>query len=564
MVSCQAAPESNLFFLVLAQALSTVMDSPQRSVPVGQEDERLTFMAVREAQNAEDAVTHPSSRQVGSTARSGFRWRILLVLTGLFALSRMIYALAGIRFQMLDRIPKQGSFLPYFWQLLDPNLLQHHLLASVWNLNSQPPLFNLGIGILLKLPFGSQEPVAQIVFLLLGLAIVLSTYLILVELRVPTWLAFAVSVFVIVNPTYVLYENWLSWSYPTAAFLTFSVLCLLRFLRTRSVWWGFGFFSSVMIVIFLDSAYQLPWLAAALVIAFVVARRQWRSVAVAAVLPVLLVVGWVIKDASQVGTFTTSSWLGMNLTRTTLDSASPQQINAMIKAKTLTPIAAVPAFSPVDDYVPKYAHLPRGGSPAVDAPTIAPGIPNYNNSIYVAVSNQYLHDDLAFIRARPGRYASEVFSAAKLWTFPSDEYAYVLVNWLNIRPWSNFFDRTVLLRPAAKPSSVVGAAQLSYSTILVYLCAIIGTPIVIWRRRRDDPAAAAGLAYLVVTVLYSFAATSLIELGENQRFAMELGPLPLIAAVVVVVTALRGWRASDRKPDRSALTEPSPPGVLEI
>ena len=77
-----------------------------------------------------------------------------LAIAGVFAVSRVAARLAGVTF---DTSP-----LTRFWQIADTNLLHHHLLQTLWNLHSQPPLFNLWLGINLKLFGAFQEAVKRI------------------------------------------------------------------------------------------------------------------------------------------------------------------------------------------------------------------------------------------------------------------------------------------------------------------------------------------------------------------------------------------------------------------
>ncbi len=58
-------------------------------------------------------------------------------------LSRLGYYLAGVRF---DARP-----ILHFYQFVDPQLLKHRLLESMYYLHVQPPGLNLYIGIALKL-----------------------------------------------------------------------------------------------------------------------------------------------------------------------------------------------------------------------------------------------------------------------------------------------------------------------------------------------------------------------------------------------------------------------------
>lgn len=71
------------------------------------------------------------------------RHKWLLAVIAAFLLSRLGSYLAGVRFDMTP--------LEEFWQYLDVNLLRSRLLESLWYLHSQPPLYNLYLGLVLKL-----------------------------------------------------------------------------------------------------------------------------------------------------------------------------------------------------------------------------------------------------------------------------------------------------------------------------------------------------------------------------------------------------------------------------
>src|SRR5262249_36950820 len=122
-----------------------------------------------------------------------------------FAVSRVAFYLMGVR---LDEDP----FGRYF-QLLDPDLLQSHLLQSLWYLHSQPPLFNGFLGVVAKLP-GPQSPVLTASYLLFGLALTLVLYRLLIALGFSPWWAAGIAIVYAVLPQTVLVENWLFYDYP--------------------------------------------------------------------------------------------------------------------------------------------------------------------------------------------------------------------------------------------------------------------------------------------------------------------------------------------------------------
>lgn len=479
--------------------------------------------------------------------------RPLLALGAGFLASRVVLYAVGVRFN-LSAVDGPAWADP--WQLLDRHLLQHHLLSSVWHLNSQPPLFNLLAGLVLKTPGALQEPLAVTLFVALGLVLVLSAYQTMADLSVPRWAAAVVAALVMADPAYLLFGNWFYYSYPTAALLAFVALATVRYLRTGRWSWGLGLFGAVAAVVLLDAKFQIEWFGAILLVVLVARRRQWRQVLAVAAVPIVLAGGWCVKDEVQFGSFTTSSWLGMNMYKITVVDAPRPVVASLVRQGKLTPLAEVFAFSPPSAYEPKYAAAPTG-VPALDQTERSDGTPNFNSLLYVNVSRAYLHDDLAFVEAEPGRYASTLAKSSALWFMPSDKYFVAgsdipgsSPNDQHLSTWSRLYDAGVLWQPDGTPWSLAQAfytdqgpspGQLSYQTIADYLIVAFGVPALVWAWRRRDRAGAGALVVVWVTVAYAFALTSLVEFGENERFRFELGPLPVIAAAVVITAAARRW-----------------------
>ena len=491
----------------------------------------------------------------GLDARPGIPVVVLVVA---YAVSRVVAAIAGVRY---DDSVLRGTPLTDMWQLLDVRLLKDDLIASVWHLGSQPPLFNLYCGVLVKLPVAWREPVEVVCSLLLGLTIVLCAYLLMVELRVPRWAALAVTlVCVVASPAYLLYENWLNYAYPTAALGTFGAWCLIRFLRTTRLRFGLGFFGASAAVVLLDSTFQLVWFLVVGAVVAVVLRHQWRIVLAAVAVPLLLLVTWTVKDYVMFGTTTTSSWLGMNLARSVLYRAPADQIAALQRQGRLNALASIPPFAGPEVYEPRYVRAVPSAEVAVGALHKANGSTNFNNPLYVQVSSLYLHDDLVWIRAHPHEYADDVINAVGVWMVGTDQNFTDSVNWPATRSYARLYDRVVEWQPAQDPAPgfVVFArgwhrpAWLSGQAMAVYALAGLGVPFVVWRRRRTDPALAAALAVLWCTTIYAFTTTSLIEIGENERFRSELGPVPTVLAVVVLTVVVRALWSRWRPPPERA------------
>ena len=95
--------------------------------------------------------------------------RPVLWLIALYAISRLAFRAAGVRF---DLRPLDTS-----WQILDPVLLRHDLLESLFYMPGQPPLYNLMLGLVLKT--GGNDTVLALLFRCLYSAMALATVLLL-------------------------------------------------------------------------------------------------------------------------------------------------------------------------------------------------------------------------------------------------------------------------------------------------------------------------------------------------------------------------------------------------
>jgi hypothetical protein len=145
-----------------------------------------------------NGTNHPSSTS-SPLPRQGRAWYALLLL--IFTASRIIYYLLGVRFD--------ARGLTWFFQFIDPELLRHNLLQSLFYLHMQPPGYNLFLGIVLK--FFSQHEAAAFhtVHLVFGAAITCMLFYLMKNLGIRAWIAFAAAALFMVSPGVVLFENFI-------------------------------------------------------------------------------------------------------------------------------------------------------------------------------------------------------------------------------------------------------------------------------------------------------------------------------------------------------------------
>jgi hypothetical protein len=281
--------------------------------------------------------------------------RAVLGLVGVFAVSRLLYAVAGVRFHTT-------ATLKALVQFIDVRLLQDDLWSSVWHLHTQPPMFNLFLGTVMHLP-GSEAAWFQILYLSMGVALTLTMFLLMRELGVPVTFAFVSTAAFIVVPVTVLYENFLFYTYPVAVLLLASGLFLVRYLRTRRPLYGLLLSGMLATLVLTRSSYHFVWL---LVVAagVLLLARPWSSRVLAlSLIPIVVAAFWYGKNWVQFGTTSIGTFAGIDLAKLTLQQAPRGEVEELVRRGDLSPQALIPPFSPPEAYPP----LPRRtGVPVLD------------------------------------------------------------------------------------------------------------------------------------------------------------------------------------------------------
>ena len=510
------------------------------------------------------------------------RWprvdRFLFVIAGGTILSRLALAWAGVPLNLSAVGPKGAD---HYWQLLDPSWLRHDLVPSVWSLTMQPPLYNLAVGAWLHLPVGWQAPVAALSLTACFLAIALASYATMVLLGVHRVVALvATLVLVVANPGQALFTTVPFYAEPTAALVTLTAWLAVRCVRRPTVGSSAAFAALAATAALVNTSVQPIVVLGLVAVLLVACRGAWRPIALGALVPCLVLVGWSGLQWSRVGTPATSTWLGMNLTHVTFNHAPHRQLHQLIADGKISRIALLSPFAPLS----AYGVAPvRVGPPASASARRPDGTANFNNRAYAEVSRRYLHDELAFVAADPGHVATMVSRGLRLWTIPEDQY-FLFFGVTQVQPWENAYDNIVMLQGIRNPfnplaelaNEAAPVHQLSVTLMVATALCVLGTPTVIvsCRRRRRSLAVAMALPWLLFT--QAFVVTSLSEFGENERFRFETGTTLLTLSLVVVTFAVDrlrgrwrpggldrrlddlGWTAQDATPVAAAATSLEP------
>jgi hypothetical protein len=457
----------------------------------------------------------------------------LAALTAIFAASRLVAYASGVRYA--------AGELAIAIQNLDPELLRHRLLQSVWFLHIQPPLWNLSLGAVLKLFPVHWAGAFHAIFTALGLVEVCALYLLATGLGLPRAGAAGLAAFFALSPDLVLYENWLFYDYPVLVLLTLAALAVQRYARAPTVAWASAFFALLAVVVLTRALYQLPWvlLAGALPLLHRVGRA--RTLLAAAVIPVGVLVALSVKQAVLFGTPTTTTWLGENLARIAIFTAPQSERERLVHEGRLSRIALVPTFSPLARYRGIVPRSPPRGIPALDeAWKSRHQEANFDNYGYVAVSHAYLEQALRQIRHRPGAYARGIKLAAERFLWPATYAGLQGPNTAKIARWRRVFD--ALYGSSRRANHVSFVLGLAYA-----VAAVFGLVVVVRDRRRETLA----VSFMWLTLVYTALAGTLTDYGENYRLRLPVDPL------AVVLVAVAGRRAAAAlRPRAAASPEP--------
>lgn len=480
--------------------------------------------------------------------------RLSLALAGVFAASHVVYYLLGIRFD--------GTPLLWYWQYLDPELLRNKLWESVFYLHSQPPLFNLFMGIILKVSRGDGRAIFQGFYLATGLTLYLSLFWLQLRLGVSRGVAVGLSTLFLLSPSFILYEHFLFYTFLLAALITLSALLFYEVLVRRRTWAVAAFFLSIFLICGIRHVFHIAYylLAAAFLAAACAGAR--RKVLLAAAVPFLVLFSFYAKNFVLFGQFSASSWTGMNFWQMTGTNLTLRERELLLAEGRPSEAALVPPFSAVRDYPAGCADVSR--FPDVEALTQAyksTGPHNYNHLAYVAASREYLNDSLYVMKRFPEAYFRGLLRSWFIYFKSSSDHVSGVrfldetgnlrrISFLNDVYDYAFFGR-VFIRPLSRGISSI---FLFKGEEKVYLFLWLGLPVLLFygfglALRRGGPGARGlerdqrlTVLYICLNILYVALVSNMFSWAENNRMRFPTDPLYVALLGLFIQRVLLGRR----------------------
>ena len=451
--------------------------------------------------------------------------RPTVVLVLAFAAVHALYLALGVRF---DERPLTG-----FWQHLDVELLRGDLARSLLYLHSQPPAWNAYLGLVLKAFPGAHAAAFEAVAIALGLVLALALASLATRLGASPWTAAGAAAFFVLSPSFLLHEQILFYASPVAAALAASAVLLDETVRTGRPAACWGLYGIFVVMAGTWSLFHLAYLAMVTAGLLLLAPERRRVVLRAATPALLLVACLYAKNLVVFGHFAPSTWVGMNLARITVRRLPRDARDRLIRARILSPLAAVRPFAPLDAYPPSYEQVTAHADiPCLRDPLKSTGEPNFNHLAYVSLSEQYLRDGLAVVRHAPRAYLRGVSEAWLDYASSASDSSFLTPNAERARVLREGYDVLVYGRV---PGLVLERGGIGYR---VYALLILGLGAAwlfgLHLAARGPEGARPLAAFLCFSIAWVALVGNGLEVGENNRFRFVTDPLSaaLLAAAL--------------------------------
>lgn len=467
------------------------------------------------------------------------------LLAIVFALSRLGYYLAGVRF---DARP-----VLHYFQFIDPELLKHRLFQSLLYLHIQPPGWNLFIGVILKL-FPTSYPAAfHATYLLLGLGICWSTYYLMRALKVSRWLAFALTVWFIVSPGVVLFENYLLYEYVVAFLLLLAAVALFHFVQNGRARWAALFFLALFSLVMVRNFFHLAYFAAILAALVFFYASHRRTILVCGSVPLLAVLALYGKNLVVFGTFSGSTWMGMNMDVITSHQLTGYEAQDFVRRGVISPVSLLDVGSPAAVYRPYISTPARTGIPILDLCVTSTGATNFNCLAFREIQRTYTQDGFALLRTYPVVYLRSEEAAWFSYFLPPGDFPFFDLNRPRIRSLDRFWNLVFFgqfkeagSRKELRQLAARGArASLAFYTGIFLM---LGIPVLwVWgawylvrgiRRKTLDRSAAILIGFLLLNIGYLTLIANFLSSFENNRYRFPVDAFYVVLLGVAIARSL--------------------------
>ena len=464
--------------------------------------------------------------KIFSLKKSNLLFPFLII--AIYLISRIVFYIIGINFD--------SSGLETHWQYLDISILKHDLIKGVYYQHSQPPFFNIFLGVVLKLFPENYEHVFAIFYYFCGFTIYYLIYKILRLVKFNSWMAFGIATIFIITPEAILFENWLFYTWPVATLLIFSVYELFLYEKTLRLKNGFLFLTAIGIVCLSRSMFHLLYMIGSIVLILSIRSPNRKIISILSISVLLLVGSIFIKNFVLYGFFSSSSWMGMNLWKI----APHSEVSTPTDNSNVTDVTL---FSPISNYPDKYLKVPMKYSeiPVLTTEYKQNGTINLNHYGYISVSQAYLNGAVNLILNDFSGYLKNVIVAWGKYCRPAKDNAFVKDNRNAIQSYIDvisftkprfYIEHELFGIKDAFGFPISSLLIIPFAIIMIIIYFIINIIKFIYRDASLQQIVF--LSFMVLTILYVAVIGNTFESGENERFRVQTDPILYLVSAITI------------------------------
>ncbi len=462
----------------------------------------------------------------------------MILITIVFILSRIIFFNSGIRFD--------SSVLSFAWQYADPELLKHNLLQVIYYFHSQPPLFNLFLGIILKMfPQPSYYTlIFHLVYMVSGLILAISIFLIMIRLGIPAMLSVFLVIVFIISPSAILYENLLFYTYPVTTLLCLSAIFLHRFQAGKKLLDGIIFFILLSSIVFIRNLFHIGWFLLFCITVFLCNRRIGSKVVISFCIPLLLILFLYLKNFYIFGTFNSSSCLGMTLSQSITSLLTEEQRRLLVSQGRISKLSLIMAYSGLEAYKDYLPEIKESNIAILGQRKKSTGANNFNHIAYIDISKRHLKDAICTLFLHPKVYLKSLPRKFFVYFLPSSEFWYFRKNsnYGHIQGLNRFYDiifygrffRYNTCRRDKENIVLYYAKKLirtSFFLLIGYLVlGFYGLRFILYSlsKKITDMPSFLTILFLFINIIYVTLTSNLLSIFDNQRYRFMIDPFILV------------------------------------
>ena len=446
--------------------------------------------------------------------------KVIFILLAIFIITRIGYYKIGVRYD--------DSTIDSFWQYLDLGLLKENLFESLFYLHSQPPFFNLILGITLKLFPESYGGAFHFLYMLMGFLMYVFIFKMLRVCKFNITLALIFSSLFVIHPSVILYENFLFYTYPIIFLLIACSYNLMKYLINKDKSSLILFCMGIVILCYIRSLFHLIFPIIIFGVLLFLEKDKMIYHYKLFLISIVLVLSLFFKNWFIFDTFSSSSWLGLSLWKNyTYHDVLPESGSLENNY----------SFKNISYYPKEYQKVPQNytGIKSINDTHKGNQRVNFNFYGYINLSKDYKTLFLNKIIENPTKYAKNIIKSFGIYFKPVYDYSFLDDNRAKVNLMIEIYS---YLNPlyALEKLFIGKDFYIKGIPLSKFLFTTLLFVAFVWIILKKKYPTELKMFYFFVFFITSYImfVGNLIEIGENNRFRLLTSPMMYLCIIISI------------------------------